>query len=289
MSETKKARRCILNLANIELTVFQVPDGSYRLSQSEVAGVIAKQAYSIWQFSRSKHVKSLLAQGCEFCIDLELAVEGSNKPIIPIPLELAALYWQHWNHKGNAIATALVNALLKRSLNDLADEAFGVKTTKEERHLQLQADLSPESVARIAAMQQQLERQLDTKETERQLHQQLQIQMQQMMLLLQQLQLQLSQVQAQAQPQVTKQSTYIAIEHTGEFHRVSGVTHQQLRTELGIQSAEEMNRLLESASVGFDSGYWQFARAITTVLSHENYLLVKSLLVERLTRRSEFQ
>lgn len=93
-----------------------------------------------------------------------------------------------------------MNALLLRSLNDLADEAFGVRTTKEERYLQLQADLSPESVARIAAaLQQQLERQLDAKETERQLHQQLQLQLQQMMLQLQQLQMQLNQVQAQVQ------------------------------------------------------------------------------------------
>lgn len=289
MSETKKAQRRILNLASIELTVFQLPDGSYRLSQSEVAGVIGKPARSTFAFLHSKRVQALLVTDFNVSLKEKLAVEDSIGLIVPIPLELAALYWQHWNHKGNAIATALVNALLKRSLNDLADEVFGVKTTKEERQLQLQADLSPESVARIAAaLQQQLERQLDTKETERQLHQQLQIQMQQMMLLLQLLQLQLSQVQAQVQPQVTKQSTYIAIEHTGEFHRVSGVTHQQLRMELGILSTEEMNRLLESASVGFDSGYWQFAKAITPVLSHENYLKVKSLLVERLARRSEF-
>ena len=66
------------------------------------------------------------------------------------------------------------------------------------------------------------------------------------------------------------------------------MAYQDLQTELGIQSTEEMNRLLESASVGFESGYWQFAKTITPVLSHENYALVKSLLAERLARRREF-
>ena len=183
-------------MGDTPLTVFQQPDGSYRLSQSEVAQVIEKSESSIRSFKQSSRAKALCTLASEFAV---LDVVGSNKPIVPISLELAALYWRYWDHKGNAIATALVNALLLRSLKDLADEAFGVRTTKEERHLQLQADLSPESVARIAAMQQQLERQLDAKETERQLHQQLQIQMQQMMLQLQLLQLQLNQVQAQVQ------------------------------------------------------------------------------------------
>lgn len=60
MSETKKAQRRILNLASIELTVFQLPDGSYRLSQSEVAGVIGKPARSTFAFLHSSSVQALL-------------------------------------------------------------------------------------------------------------------------------------------------------------------------------------------------------------------------------------
>lgn len=91
---TTKARRCNVQIGDITLTVFHLPDGSYRLSQTEVTGIIHKPARSIFAFLRSKQLKYLLGKGFEFShTTTNLAGEGSQRPITPIPREMALLYW----------------------------------------------------------------------------------------------------------------------------------------------------------------------------------------------------
>lgn len=276
MSETYKVKRAVLHLGNTPIEVFQLPSGQYQLSQTSSTAAVNKPSGSISDFQRSKSPYALPHKELTF---QTVQVEGERANIKLVPIDYAIAYWTKEAVQGNQKAVLLLAAAAAESIERRADAAFCVERTESERNQRYEQVQSP------------LESQMVSSPwLNSMVPAPLQLQMQQMMLLLQQLQVQIATVQipAQAQPQVTKQSTYIAIEHTGEFHRVSGVTHQQLRMELGLHSAEEMNRLLESASVGFDSGYWQFARAITPVLSHENYLKVKSLLVERLARRSEF-
>ncbi len=154
IENTFKAQRRTIHIGEISLEVAMLPDGSYRLSQTEVAGVIDKGESSIRSFRSSKLFKGLLGKASQ---SAEQAVSGSNKPIVPVSLELAALYWQKWASVGNSKALALIVALIKRSLYDLASEAFGLKCTDDERSSQLREDLSEEGQMRIEAMRQRLE------------------------------------------------------------------------------------------------------------------------------------
>lgn len=152
-----KAQRRTIQIGDIPLEVAMLPDGGYRLSQIEVTGAIEKHHSSFAQFSRSKSLKDLLGNdpGVRNSV-LSVDVEGSNIPIASISVEAAFVYWFKWAEKGNAKAKALVIALAKRSIYELADEAFGVNGTLQERDRELAEDLSDQGVARIEAMQQRL-------------------------------------------------------------------------------------------------------------------------------------
>ncbi|PSB30097.1 hypothetical protein [Chlorogloea sp. CCALA 695] len=153
MSQTYKAQRQVIQIGDISLEVAMLPDGSYVFSQTEVAAVVDKSESSIRSFRRSKHLKSLPGMESQFAT---LTIEGVNKPIAPVSLELAALYWHKCASVGNQKAQALTIALVKYSLYDFADEAFGIKRSKQERSDNLTDDLSSTGVARLEAMYQHL-------------------------------------------------------------------------------------------------------------------------------------
>lgn len=286
MNKTCKAEPRIIQLGQIPITVYQLPSGNYCLSQTEVTAVIEKLAASIYHYQRSKRLESVLSSKKELPI---VCIEGSNKPISPVPLELAALYWQHWDAKGNLAARTLVNALIKRSLKDLADEVFEVKTTSIERNDQLVDDLSVENMQRLSNMNAYLETEPKRSEIENSFARQLSIQVQQLMLQIQNLHNQLKQIQSQQPAQPARYSTHIVIESSGAVNRETGVTHLQLREELGIEDVDEMNTLMTKAGVDITSGYWHFAKAVTPILPLEHYEKVKALLLEQLKRRLEFE
>lgn len=144
-------------------------DGSYVFSQSEVAGAVDKPEISIRRFSRSKWLKCIPELHSEFDA---LPIEGSNRPIAPISPEVAALYWQKCATQGNDKAQALVIALVKRSLYEIVDEAFGFQRSSQSRNRLLGEDLSKDGVARIEATRLLLEGQTFTEpetSTEREL------------------------------------------------------------------------------------------------------------------------
>ena len=153
MSQTYKAQRQVIQIGDISLEVAMLPDGSYVFSQTEVAAVVDKSESSIRSFRRSKHLKSLPGMESQFAT---LTVEGANKPIAPVSLELAALYWHKCASVGNQKAQALTIALVKHSLYDFADEAFGIKRSKQERSSHLRDALSPTGVAQLEAIYQNL-------------------------------------------------------------------------------------------------------------------------------------
>lgn len=286
MSKTYRAEPRIIQLGEISVTVYQLPNGNYCLSQTEVAGVIEKLSNSIHSYRNSNRVRSLPFNNFTFP---SFCIEGSKKPIAPVPLELAALYWQHWDAKGNLAARTLVNALIKRSLRDLANEVFEVKISSVERNDQLADDLSEENIERISNMNAYLEIESKRSEMENSFAGQLSLQVQQLIPQIQNLQKQLNQIQSQQPTQPARYSTYIVIESSGTVNRETGVTHLQLREELGIEDIDEMNALMTKAGVDITSGYWHFAKAITPILPIEHYQKVKALLLEQLKRRLEFE
>ena len=157
--KTSKAQRRTIHIGDTRMEVAMLPNGSYVFSQSEVTEVVDKPEISIRRFSGSKWLKSMPELHSEFDT---LSIEGSNRPIAPISPEVAALYWQKCAAQGNEKAQALVIALVKRSLYDIADEAFGFQRSSQERHRLLREDLSKDGKARIEATRQSLERQTFT-------------------------------------------------------------------------------------------------------------------------------
>lgn len=153
MSQAYKAQRQVIQVGDICLEVAMLPDGSYVLSQTEVAAVVDKSESSVRSFRRSKRLKSLPGIESQFAT---LRVEGVNKPIAPVSLELAALYWHKCASMGNQKAQALTIALVKHSLYDFADEAFGIERSKQEHSDNLTEDLSPKGIARLEAIYQNL-------------------------------------------------------------------------------------------------------------------------------------
>ena len=161
--QTSKAQRRTIHIGDISLEVAMLPDSTYRLSYAQTTEVVNKDRSSMLRFCQSKYLKTLLGedfQGCSFSD--EVFIEGAPRPITPVTFDLACLYWQKCAAQGNEKARALVVALLKRSLYDMADEVFGFQRSNQERNHLLREDLSKDGQARIEATRLLLEQQTFT-------------------------------------------------------------------------------------------------------------------------------
>lgn len=179
MEKVYKAQRRTIYIGDIPLEVAMLPDGSYRLSQTQATEVIEKDRNSMLRFYRSKYVKSFLGADFQcYSFSEEILIEGATRPISPVSFEVACLYWQKCAAEGNTKARALVVALVKQSLYDRADTAFGVKRHQLERDRALAEDLSDVGVARIEAMYQTLETELPSVQPETQTERELKLKIQ---------------------------------------------------------------------------------------------------------------
>lgn len=132
MAGEDKARRRTIKLGDISLSVFQLAAGAYRLSQTQVAEAIGKDESSFREFLESKSPEALPYKDFE---SGKLSVEGSNKPINPIPVPLAIAYWTKEARVGNSIAFRLLAASAVEAIERRADKAFGVQRTEDEYNL----------------------------------------------------------------------------------------------------------------------------------------------------------
>lgn len=130
MSETYKAKGTTIILGTVLVEVFQLPNGEYRLSQTQVTEAIGKRNRSIIEFLGGKSQEALPYKGFE--LSESLAVEGANKPITPIPISIATAYWRYWDKKGNPQATAIIDGCVQEAIERRADVAFGVYRSEEE-------------------------------------------------------------------------------------------------------------------------------------------------------------
>lgn len=152
MTESIKATRASVQIGSIEVDGFMLPDGSYRMSQTQAALCVGKPARSTFDFLRSKALKRLLGEAggtfdflpedtvaalksSTYTVDqflVDIGDEGSQGQtrIRGVPLEIVILYW-HWeSFRGNKQAFFLVTGLATETLERRFDVAFGV-TRKE--------------------------------------------------------------------------------------------------------------------------------------------------------------
>jgi hypothetical protein len=116
-----KAIRSTIQIAEIELEVFRLPDSSYALSQTQVAEAVGKTEASIRRFYVSKAGKALLDKGY---ITVDLAANVKTGFIKAVSLHLARGYWRKEDKAENLLASAIVEALMAESLETKCAIAF---------------------------------------------------------------------------------------------------------------------------------------------------------------------
>ncbi|MEO1299092.1 MAG: hypothetical protein AAFW75_25605, partial [Cyanobacteria bacterium J06636_16] len=131
-----KARRALINLSDLEIEGFQMPDGSYRMSQASAAAAVGLGRQNVSDFLRSKAIKRLLGEGytgqiSEVEVQSAAQVRGQTR-INALPLEAVNVYWHWQSHRGNKRALALCLALSAETLDRRFDAAFGVSRSESE-------------------------------------------------------------------------------------------------------------------------------------------------------------
>jgi hypothetical protein len=130
---TIKAIKATIILGDIDLDVYQLPDGQYFLSLTQVAETIDMPLKRMSQIRELKMAQTLYPQG--FRMSEKVKVEGGTKPVTIISLDDVAKYWTLAAFQTqNAKAMSLLAASQAEALERRADTAFGIKRAEEERN-----------------------------------------------------------------------------------------------------------------------------------------------------------
>ncbi len=135
MTETK-ATRATVTIGSLPIDGFMLPDGSYRVSQTQAAEAVGLTERNAREFLQSKALKSLMGEGYT---DQKTEIEPDESQgrggtrINAIPIEVVGKYWLWQASKGNKKALALVDALMTETIERRFDVAFGVTRTEQER------------------------------------------------------------------------------------------------------------------------------------------------------------
>jgi hypothetical protein len=134
MSDSVKASRAIVALGSFVIDGFMLPDGSYRMSQTQMAEIIAKPEINARRFLDSKSIKALLGQGYTpdtVEVDSTGQTRGQTR-INAVPLAVVTAYWYTQAKQGNEQALSLVWAMLTEALERRFDSAFGITRSEDD-------------------------------------------------------------------------------------------------------------------------------------------------------------
>lgn len=98
MSETSKATRAQIRIGGIEVDGFMLPDGEYRMSQTQIAECVQKDESNARKFLSSKAIKTLLGEGYtpgkNETIEVDAAEQTRGQTRIkPFSLEETSAFW----------------------------------------------------------------------------------------------------------------------------------------------------------------------------------------------------
>jgi hypothetical protein len=135
---TIKAIRATIKLGDIELDVFQLPDGSYRWSSKNITEAINIRHSRVAQIWTSKQGQRLMGKRFEKA-DFSPTKLTTNDcgNISGYSTDVAFFIWMYEAVKGNKLAKGLIIASATESLERRADRAFGVTRTEDERNKRL--------------------------------------------------------------------------------------------------------------------------------------------------------
>jgi hypothetical protein len=129
-NSTVKAVRGSIQVGDITINVYLLPDGSYRLAGRNVTDAIGEAANSLLRICSVKSLKDLPHA------DLSLLQVKSNtgESFVPVAIEDAVAYWAAMSNAGHKLATALLQALAIESIERRADVTFGRIVSEFERN-----------------------------------------------------------------------------------------------------------------------------------------------------------
>jgi len=135
MTNNDKAQRATVQIGPLSVDGFQMPDGSYRMSQTQAAESVGKSQRNAGRFLESKGIKALRGEG--YTPDT-IEVDSSNQArgqarFNALPLDVVSAYWLWEASKGNQQAIALCYALMAETLERRFDAAFGVERSESDR------------------------------------------------------------------------------------------------------------------------------------------------------------
>lgn len=136
MTDSTKATRATVTIGNLAIEGFMLPDGGYRLSQTQAAESVGLKVQNVSDFLRSKALKSLMGEGYTPQISEIEPDESQGRGggrINAVPIEVVSKYWLWQSFRGNKKALALVDALMTETIERRFDAAFGVSRTEQER------------------------------------------------------------------------------------------------------------------------------------------------------------
>jgi hypothetical protein len=141
MSESIKATRATVAIGDLTVDGFQLPDGSYRMSQTGAADTVGLSRQNVSDFLRSNAIKTLLGEGYTSPISateqIEIESEDDKRGqsrFNSLPLEIVGAYWLWQSYRGNKKALSLCMALITETLERRFDNAFGMVRTEQERN-----------------------------------------------------------------------------------------------------------------------------------------------------------
>lgn len=135
MSESIKATRATVAIGALTIDAFMLPDGSYRMSQTQAADLVGLSERNAREFLDSKTFERLAGEGYTPAIfDIDSEQSRGQSRFRGLPLEVVVIYWVYQCYRGNKQAFSLLIALATESLERRFDNAFGVVRTEQEQN-----------------------------------------------------------------------------------------------------------------------------------------------------------
>ncbi|MFN7717250.1 MAG: hypothetical protein ACK5QS_17520, partial [Pseudanabaenaceae cyanobacterium] len=103
MSDSIKATRATVAIGALTVDAFMLPDGSYRMSQTQAAEAIGKDEINARRFLTSKSINAIRGEG--YTPD---SIESGQTRFNAIPLDVVTAYWLYQSSQGNKQALSLV-------------------------------------------------------------------------------------------------------------------------------------------------------------------------------------
>ena len=140
MSESTKATRATIQIGDLTVNGFMLPDGSYRMSQVHAAEAVGMRWYIIRKFLASERVKRLLGKEYEpEVVETDAgARRRGNLKFSVLPLDVVSAFWLDEYSAGNQQALALCMDLIAETLTRYFDNTFGVQRSEDEYNQLLQ-------------------------------------------------------------------------------------------------------------------------------------------------------